>query len=97
MKKIEDEAAELYIQKKKTAKKMIIKQRGDGNKSSPSYSSSDVVTPLLDEDARAADSYFPLDVAYQASCGSNLLFRLEVQEYEQPGAATRMAKKQEEG
>jgi len=25
-----------------------------------------------------------LDVAFQASCGSNLLFRLEVQEYDQP-------------
>jgi hypothetical protein len=39
-----------------------------------------------DDDTRAADSYFPLDVAYQASCGSNLLFRLEVQEYEPPQA-----------
>ena len=33
--------------------------------------------------AYSADSYFPLDVAYQASCGSNLLFRLEIQEYDQ--------------
>ena len=47
---------------------MVIKQR---NKS-------EIVTPLIDDDFRAADSYFPLDVAYQASCGSNLLFRLEV-------------------
>jgi hypothetical protein len=47
---------------------MVIKQR----------QKSEVVTPLIEEDSRAADSYFPLDVAYQASCGSNLLFRLEV-------------------
>ena len=62
---------------------MIIKQR-------TAQGSQDIVTPLLGEDetghgsARTADSYFPLDVAYQASCGSNLLFRLEVQEYEAP-------------
>jgi hypothetical protein len=36
------------------------------------------------EEERTPDSYFPLDVAYQASCGSNLLFRLEIQEYEPP-------------
>lgn len=56
---------------------MVIKQR-------------DVLTPLLaEDDSRAADTYFPLDVAYQASCGSNLLFRLEVQEYEPPKAISR--------
>jgi hypothetical protein len=47
---------------------MVMKQRDK----------SEVLTPLNEDDCRAADSYFPLDVAYQASCGSNLLFRLEV-------------------
>jgi hypothetical protein len=55
--------------KKKGKKGIIIKQRNKG----------DVVTPLDEnETTRAADSYFPLDIAYQASCGSNLLFRLEI-------------------
>ena len=63
--------------KKATKKGIVMKQRKQGG---------DVVTPLDDADnhARTADSYFPLDIAFQASCGSNLLFRLEIQEYQGP-------------
>lgn len=71
---------------------MVIKKRvqntgtatGQDNEGNESI----VHTPIEDQldEARAAESYFPLDVAYQASCGSNLLFRLEVQEYEHPHA-----------
>ena len=56
---------------KKQGKKLVIKQRKDHGAEEGK---------ILDEDLnwRTADSYFPLDVAYQASCGSNLLFRLEI-------------------
>ncbi len=60
--------------KRKGKKGIVIKQRNKGD---------NIVTPLNDDDEndqlmRTADSYFPLDIAYQASCGSNLLFRLEI-------------------
>ena len=55
---------------------MVIKQRKTENQSHPLVPEADPA------DLRTADSYFPLDIAYQASCGSNLLFRLEIQEYE---------------
>lgn len=62
---------------------MVIKQR-----------KTDAQEELEQEDdiERSADSYFPLDVAYQASCGSNLLFRVEIQEYENPLAVLGGAK-----
>lgn len=65
---------------------MVIKQRGKNG-------AEDIMAQLLNknEDDRTADSYFPLDVAYEASCGSNLLFRLEVQEYEPPKAKPKSA------
>lgn len=61
---------------KKAGKKLVIKQRKDHGGEE---------AKIFDQDLnwRTADSYFPLDVAYQASCGSNLLFRLEIQEYDQ--------------
>ena len=71
----EDGNGNVSTKKKQGKKGIIIKQRKKEN---------DVVTPVTpddDDQMRAADSYFPLDIAYLASCGSNLLFRLEVQEY----------------
>ena len=67
---------------------MVIKQRRTELEELEESRGASVVTPLDDDEEllRSADSYFPLDVAYQASCGSNLLFRLEIQEYEQPPA-----------
>jgi hypothetical protein len=74
-----DECGGAASSKKKQGKKgIVIKRRKKEN---------EVVTPLSQEEddmLRTADSYFPLDIAFQASCGSNLLFRLEVQEYQGP-------------
>ena len=46
---------------------------------------------------RTAESYFPLDVAFQASCGSNLLFRVEIQEYEHTHTFTAQQQKESSG
>lgn len=46
---------------------------------------------------RTADSYFPLDIAYQANCGSNLLFRLEVQEYQGPSSSSNLLNQEKQG
>ena len=68
--------------KRVVSKKMIIKQRKEHQKSDDEDDKEDEE----DGNGRTADSYFPLDVAFQASCGTNLLFRLEVQEYDQPAS-----------
>ena len=60
---------------------MVIKQR----KTETAGEDGEIITPIdereesdEDEQWRSADSYFPLDVAYKATCGSNLLFRVEI-------------------